>query len=99
MNSPLKHNVYTFEDGGRVESLGYKTEEGHDATHGVVVPGSTRRFDFGIAKRREQIVVVQGLIGAKGRLFRAFETITFEVGEQIELACAAPSAYNCIYTE
>lgn len=98
----IELNVYRFDDGGIVKSLAYKTSEGKDATHGVIIPGTTKKFDFGVAKRREEIFVVQGMLAVNGQQFGVFNrrlntTIVFEPGEQIMLECQGPAAYNCVY--
>lgn len=95
----IQHNTY---EGGKVQSLGFTSERGHELTVGVLEPGE---YNFGVAKRRETIHVSYGLIEAKGKrvVMSAINAsnpdyfIVFEPGEEIRLKCYHTAAYICLY--
>ncbi|MDD5341124.1 MAG: pyrimidine/purine nucleoside phosphorylase [Patescibacteria group bacterium] len=88
----IKHNVY-FK--GRVQSLGFTSESG-DHTVGVVSPG---RYEFGIAKRQERIVVVYGCIKINGQECKAISTFIIPAGKEIVFEATRFAAYTCSYGE
>jgi len=99
-------NSKKFPDGGEYKSLGFKNADGKEARHGVLIPGSSKKFDFGPAERREEILVVSGMIGYKGQWFGVFNeegtllfknVIVIKPGENILLDCRRPATYHVIY--
>ena len=91
----IKHNNY-FE--GKVQSLGFTTTQGQDATIGVVAPG---KYDFGIAKRQETITAIKGSFKINGCEVNAIITImrihVIHPGEQIIFETSKIAAYICVY--
>jgi uncharacterized protein YaiE (UPF0345 family) len=97
LDARIKHKVYTFEDGGRVESLGYRNADDQDATVGVIIPGATGKFDFGVAERTEHVYVLDGQVGIITGQLAGTSLVIFETGEPIKLGCKDPAAYHCLY--
>jgi len=81
--------------GGRIQSLGFKNVNGKDVTMGVIMPGE---YDLGIAKRDEELTIVEGILAAKGNSFLPMpgeEPVVFKKGERIQFSCISPVAYIC----
>lgn len=97
LDARIKHKIYKFEDGGRVESLGYRNADGQDATVGVIIPGTTREFDFGVAERTEHVYVLDGQVGIITGQLVGTTSVLFEAGEPVRLGCKGPVAYHCLY--
>jgi uncharacterized protein YaiE (UPF0345 family) len=103
----IRDYPYEFEDGGEVRSLGYTTAEGKEARIGVIIPGTTGKFNFGQAEHREEILVTSGAIRVNGVNYGIFgdgkgglvfnNVIVFERGETIKLECRQPATYHCTY--
>lgn len=89
----IKHNSYF---GGSVQSLGFETR-GAKATVGVMEPGV---HDFGVASIPEEITVIAGSMGIKGKQYgpgRTENVARFEAGEKIVFEVSELSAYLCRY--
>jgi len=93
----IKHNVY---EGGNVQSLGFKLDDGRDATVGVLEAG---HYNFGTAKRREVIKVLSGSLetpnGMRHRAERSHGVFYIEEGETIEFTAEAGTSYLCVYPD
>lgn len=88
----IKHNVYV---GGEVQSLGFVTDKGKEATVGVILPGI---HHFGKADRTEHIHVISGtLISGNNEYDQFTADLTFTTGDEITLECKVPVAYICYY--
>ena len=91
----IRHNVY---EGGRVQSLGFRSPDhsGQEATIGIAAEGN---YNFGRAKRRETIRVLDGQILARGVTYDAdSDPLTFEAGQEIDFAVLTDVAvYLCYY--
>ena len=95
----IKHNVY---EDGRVQSLGFVTDEGQDASVGICEVGE---YDFGVAERREELRVLTGVLATITDAFGlqhwiSFDNpLVFEKGERIRFAAAEGTSYLCLYGE
>lgn len=93
----IKHNTHAD---GQIQSLGYKTESGSDATVGVIL--GEGRFDFGIAERTEIITVIDGTIyNVHGEKFDGDtddNAFTISKGSPIIFHTFGPAAYHCLYS-
>jgi len=90
----IKHNVY---EQGKVQSLGFTTEESYEATVGVLEAGT---YNFGVAKRREEIKVLTGSLSTldgKTDWDSMTNPLVFEEGQTIEFNAAEGTSYLCIY--
>ena len=90
----IKHNVY---EDGKVQSLGFSTEDGHDVTVGVLEEGS---YNFGVAERREEIKVLTGELSTpdgKSSWDSMTDPLVFEKGQTIEFNAAVVTSYLCYY--
>jgi len=88
----IKRHVYFS---GNVQSLEFLTPDGKKATIGVIMPGE---YNFGTAKQKETISVLQGMVFTKeGSLRPGGYPIVFEPGTKIIFSCPEPVAYLCLY--
>ena len=92
----IKHNVYL---GGAVQSLGFQTAAGAEATIGVL--SEANQYDFGTAERRESIKVVNGtILSMNGDVYAPdHPPLVFEKGAAIVFYTTGPVAYLCTYGE
>jgi len=90
----IKHHVY---ENGKIQSLGFKTADGRDATIGVI--HGAGNWDFGEANRREQITITSGEITSADEKshYPAGNVLTFEKGDKIQFRTSGPASYICIY--
>lgn len=92
----IVHHVYNR---GRVQSLGFQNIDGKDATLGVMQPGE---YDFGVAKTKETIYVIDGGMiteesGGHCLTRPTNDPIIFRKGQRIKISCDSPVAYLCVY--
>jgi len=87
----VEHRVYHE---GKVQSLAFKTSNGRDSTIGIVQPG---KWDFGIAKRLETIVVTYGIMKINGEEAHATMLRKIKPGEQIIFEAEEVACYYCYY--
>ena len=92
----ITHTVY---EKGKVQSLGFTMPDGRKATVGVLEAGS---YNFGVAKRREEIEVITGELSLPGSNNMKWHPMTndvlvFEEGQPIEFLAIDGTSYLCIY--
>lgn len=90
----MKHNSYAD---GKMQSIGFTTENGKDAAVGVAEPGE---YDF-VAERTEYVLCVSGkfILGEKSQetAQRLAYGFLFPKGTPVHLRCEVPTAYFCEY--
>ena len=89
----IPQNVYYH--GKVVVSVGCKVPDGRDATIGYI-PNSGD-YDFGIANRRETIIVTSGSMYVNSVHSSEDQILVVEKGEPISLTTVGPVTYLCIY--
>ncbi|MCX6745490.1 MAG: pyrimidine/purine nucleoside phosphorylase [Candidatus Parcubacteria bacterium] len=87
----IKHNSYHE---GKVQSLGFITCDNKHATVGIVLPG---KYDFGIAKAPECIVITYNKIKINGKEYRAISSCDIKVNDPIVFEVEETAAYICYY--
>jgi len=91
----LKVNEYF---GGKVQSIGFQTEEGA-ATIGVMVPGE---YTFSTSMI-EYMTITSGLMSvllpgdSEWKDFREFETFRVEKDQQFQVKVLEDTSYRCLY--
>lgn len=80
---------------GRVRSIWQEGDVGIPIRSvGMLLPG---RYDFGEATRKETETIIFGALRINGKWFYPGDVCVIQPGECIDVFCAEPSAFDCIF--